>query len=207
MKIVVFGGTGSVGRQVVEQAVEEGHEVTVVTRDRAAVEEHHPRLHAEEGSVFDVGAIAPVIAGHDAVIVTLGGGRKGGVRGRGTGAIIEAMKQTGVRRLIVQSTLGVGDSRGNLNFFWRVPMFGMLLRSAYADHVEQEALTRASGLDWTIVRPGAFTDGPRTGTYRSGFGPHERTNLKISRADVAEFLLAQLTDDTWLRRTPGLAYG
>ena len=206
MKVIVFGGTGTIGRLVVEQAVEQGHEVTLLTRNRALVGPTDPRVHVVEGDVFDARAIAPVIAGHDAVVVTLGGGRKGGVRARGTAAIIEAMRATGVRRLVVQSTIGVGDSREQLNFFWKRLMFGLLLRGAYADHVEQERLTRASGLDWTIVRPGSFTDGPRTGSYRRGFGPQEKTTLKVSRADVAEFVVEQLTDDTWLRQAPSLAY-
>jgi len=206
MKVIVFGGTGTIGRLVVEQAAEQGHEVTLLTRNRALVGPPDPRVHVVEGDVFDARAIAPVIAGHDAVVVTLGGGRKGGVRARGTAAIIEAMRATEVRRLVVLSLIGVGDSRQQLNFFWKRLMFGLLLRGAYADHVEQERLTRASGLDWTIVRPGSFTDGPRTGSYRRGFGPQEKTTLKVSRADVAEFVVEQLTDDTWLRQAPSLAY-
>ena len=206
MKVIVFGGTGTVGRLVVEQAVEQGHEVTLLTRDRARVGPPPARVHVVEGDVFDARAIAPVIAGHDAVVVTLGGGRKGGVRARGTAAIIEAMRATGARRLVVQSLIGVGDSREQLNFFWKRLMFGLLLRGAFADHVQQERLTRASGLDWTIVRPGSFTDGPRTGSYRRGFGPQEKTSLKVSRADVAEFVVEQLTDDTWLRKAPSQAY-
>jgi putative NADH-flavin reductase len=206
MKVIVFGGTGSIGRLVVEQAIEQGAEVTLFTRDRASVRQPDPRVHVVEGNVFDAQALAPVVAGHDAVVITLGGGRNGGVRARGTAAIIEAMRATEARRLVVQSTIGVGDSRAQLNFFWKRLMFGLLLRGAYADHVEQERQTRASGLDWTIVRPGSFTDGPRTGTYRRGFGPQEKTTLKVSRADVAEFVVEQLTDDTWLRQAPSLAY-
>ena len=207
MKIVVFGGTGSIGRLVVQQAMEEGHDVTVFTRSRAAIGLDSPRLRAEQGDVTDVPAVARAVAGHDAVVVTLGGGRKGGVRAPGTAAIIEAMRQTGVRRLIVQSTIGVGDSRANLDLFWKYLMFGAVLRGAYADHVEQERVTRESGLDWTIVRPGAFTDGPRTGQYRRGIDAGERTALKISRPDVAEFVVEQLTDQTWWRKTPAIAYG
>jgi putative NADH-flavin reductase len=206
MKVIVFGGTGTIGRLVVQQAVEQDHEVTLLTRNPSLVGPTDPRVHVVEGDVFDARAIAPVIAGHDAVVVTLGGGRKGGVRARGTAAIIEAMRATEVRRLVVLSLIGVGDSREQLNFFWKRLMFGLLLRGAYADHVEQERLTRASGLDWTIVRPGSFTDGPRTGSYRRGFGPQEKTTLKVSRADVAEFVVEQLTDDTWLRQAPSLAY-
>ena len=86
-------------------------------------------------------------------------------------------------------------------------MFRGLLRQTYADHVGQEDYVRQSRLDWTIVRPGAFRDGKRTGKYRHGFsGTDKTTKLKISRADVADFMLKQLTDDTYLHKTPGLSY-
>lgn len=207
MKVIVFGGTGSIGRLVVGRALELGHEVTVFTRSAASVTQKQPRLTIVEGDVFKIGDVTPTIEGHDAVIVTLGNGSKGNVRSRGTATIVTAMQQTGVRRLIVQSTLGVGDSWENLNFMWKRVMFGLLLRGAYTDHVEQERVTRASGLDWTIPRPAAFVDGQRTGKYRLGFGPHDaKTSLKIARADVADFVVSQLTDDAWLGQTPALAY-
>ena len=86
-------------------------------------------------------------------------------------------------------------------------MFGLLLRRAYADHTRQEELLKDSCLDWTIVRPGAFTDGNRTGAYRHGFPGTDKTiEGKISRADVADFMLRQLTDSTYLHETPGLSY-
>lgn len=117
------------------------------------------------------------------------------------------MVKTGIKRLICQSTLGVGDSRGNLNFFWKCLMFGVLLREAYEDHVIQEDQVVKSDLDWTIVRPAAFTDGDLTGTYRHGFPGSDRTTaLKISRADVADFMLRQLTDNRYHHLTPGLSY-
>lgn len=206
MQVIVFGGTGSVGRFVVDQALEAGHHVALFTRDRSAVSRRHDRLDVVEGSVFDAVAVREAIVGNDAVIVTLGAGSKGGVRARGTDTITGAMREVGVTRIIVQSTLGVGESWANLNFVWKRLMFGMILREVYADHVEQERVTRESGLDWTIARPGAFTDGPRTGTYRRGFGPTpQRKTPKIARADVADFVVSQLTDDTWMHQTPGLA--
>lgn len=86
-------------------------------------------------------------------------------------------------------------------------MFGFFLRAAYADHVSQEEFVRKSSLDWIIVRPAAFTNGERTGTYRHGFpGTDKTTTLKISCADVADFMLNQLSDDTYLHKTPGLSY-
>lgn len=206
MKLAVFGASGSVGRHVVDQALEQGHVVTAVTRDPARIERRQERLHVVRADATDAAGVAAVFDGHDAVIVAIGAGRKGGVRAEGTRVVIDAMCAAGVRRLIVQSTLGAGDSRGNLDFWWKRVMFGLLLRPAYADHQLQERHVRGSGLDWTIVRPAAFTDGPRTGKYRRGFGPDEASSMKIARADVADFLLEQLDSDEYLRRTPAVAY-
>ncbi|MFX0579931.1 NAD(P)-dependent oxidoreductase [Nocardia nepalensis] len=206
MRIAVFGATSTVGRLVVEQALEQGHEVTAFTRNAASVGQRHERLHIAEGNVLDTNSVEKAVAGQDAVLISLGAGRKGVIRAQGTRAVIEAMNRTGVERLICQTTLGVGDSAGNLNFLWKYVMFGMLLRQAYADHVEQEEYVRASNLDWTIVRPSAFTDGPRTNTFRRGFDANEKgLSLRIARADIAAFMLEQLTDATYTHRAPGIS--
>ncbi|WP_280431376.1 NAD(P)-dependent oxidoreductase [Nocardia brasiliensis] len=206
MKIAVFGATSTVGRLVVEQALAEGHQVTAFTRSAAGLTQRHERLDIVEGDVLDSNSVQRAVAGQDAVLVSLGAGRKGVIRAEGTRAVIEAMNRTGVKRLIVQTTLGVGDSKANLNFLWKYVMFGLLLRQAFADHVQQEAYVRASDLDWTIVRPSAFTDGPRTGGFRRGFPAGERgLTLKITRADIAGFMLEQLTDTTYLRQAPGIS--
>ncbi|WP_280414749.1 NAD(P)-dependent oxidoreductase [Nocardia carnea] len=206
MRIAIFGATGTLGRHIVDQALERGYEVTALTRNAARISRVHERLHIVEGDVLDPGAVERAVTGQDAVVVALGNGRKGVVRAEGTRTVIEAMNRAGVKRLICQSTLGAGDSRGNLNFVWKYIMFGLLLRPAYADHQQQESYVRASDLDWTIVRPSAFTDGPRTGTYRHGFGPDVTgLDLKIARADIADFLLDQVTDRTYVHRAPGLS--
>jgi len=207
MKLLIFGATGSIGRHAVEQALEQGHEVTAFTRDAAKVDAKHDHLEIVQGDVMDPESVERAVQGQDVVLCSLGAGRQGGVRAEGTRNIISAMEKAGVRRLICQSTLGVGDSRGNLNALWKYVMFGLLLRPAYADHVEQERYVTESRLDWTIVRPGAFTDGPHTGQYEHGFSGTDKTiTLKISRADVADFMLKQLTDEAYLHKTPGLSY-
>lgn len=207
MKIAIFGATGSVGRLAVTQALEQGHTVTALVRDPEKVETRHESLRLIKGDVLNSSDVEKTVQGQDAVLCILGAGRKGTIRSKGTKTIIDAMQKSGVKRLICQSSLGVGDSRGNLNFLWKYIMFGLLLRAAYADHVLQEEYVMKSGLDWTIIRPAAFTDGPRTGVYRHGFsGTAEGLTLKISRSDVADFLLRQLTDDTYLHKTPGLSY-
>ncbi len=183
MKLLIFGKTGSIGRQLVKQALEQGHMLTAFARDPVRVDIKHANLQVIQGDILDPASVEKAVQGHDAVLCSLGAGLKGAVRSEGTRNIIHAMEKADVRRFICQSTLGVGDSRNNLNFFWKHIMFGLLLRSAYADHVSQENHVKKSHLDWTIVRPGAFTDGERTGQYRHGFpGTDKTTKLKISRA-------------------------
>lgn len=207
MRVLVFGATGSVGRRVVEQGLARGHEVTAFVRDPSKIGVAHERLTVFRGDVLDGASVERAVLGQEAVLCSIGAGRKGGVRSEGTRNIVRAMEGAGVRRLVCQSTLGAGESSGNLDFFWKHVMFGFLLRGASADHERQEAHVKGSDLDWTIVRPAAFTDGGRTGEYRHGFPPSKKgLKLKISRADVAGFMLDQLTNDTYLRRTPGLSY-
>ncbi|HET9494871.1 MAG TPA: SDR family oxidoreductase [Chloroflexia bacterium] len=207
MKVAVFGATGTIGRQLIEQALEQGHTVTAFVRDSAKLDIKSPYLKVVQGDVLDPASVEKAVQGQDAVLCSIGAGRKGTVRSEGTRNIVRAMEKAGVRRLICQSSLGVGDSRGNLNFLWKYVMFGVLLREAFKDHVLQENFVKQSRLDWTIVRPAAFTDGERTGNYHHGFpGTRNGLRLKISRADVADFMLKQLGDSAYLRKTPGLSY-
>jgi putative NADH-flavin reductase len=207
MKLLIFGSTGSIGRPLVEQALEQGYTVTAFARNPAKLDIQHPNLKIIQGNVMDFASVEQTVQGQDAVLCVLGSGRKGTIRSEGTRQIIQAMEKTGVRRLICQTTLGAGESWENLNFFWKYIMFGALLREVLADHQKQENEVMQSHLDWTIVRPGAFVDGDRTGQYRHGFPSNDKTiKLKISRADVADFLLQQLTNDSYLYKTPGVSY-
>ena len=207
MKILIFGSTGSIGRHLISQALEQGHRVTAFARSPDKIDITHENLQVTQGDVMDPTSVEKSVPGHEAVLCSIGAGRKGNIRSEGTKNIVEAMEKAGVRRFICQSTLGVGDSEANLNFLWKYIMFGLLLRPAYLDHIDQENHVMQSSLDWTIVRPAAFTDGPHTGQYKHGFGGTDKTvTLKISRADVADFMLTQLTDATYLHKTPGLSY-
>jgi putative NADH-flavin reductase len=209
MKVVIFGSTGSIGRQLVEQALERGYIVTAFVRDRSKLDIQHANLKVFQGDLMDLVSVEKAVQGQDAVLCAIGSGKKttGTIRSEGTQQIIRAMEKAGVRRLICQTTLGAGDSRENLNFFWKYIMFGFLLRQVYADHIKQENYVMQSFLDWTIVRPGAFVDRNLTGKYRHGFPPTDKTTkLEISRADVADFMLKQVTDDSYLYQTPGLSY-
>ncbi|HET6543834.1 MAG TPA: SDR family oxidoreductase [Chryseolinea sp.] len=207
MRLIIFGSTGSVGRLLVEQALQDNHVVTAFLRDPGKLTIAHTNLKIIRGDVLDYQSVEKAMKNQEVVLCTLGAGSKGTVRAEGTRNIVRAMESNGVKRLICQSTLGAGNSKANLNFFWKHIMFGMLLKQAYMDHELQENYVIQSKLDWTIVRPAAFTDGSRTGNYRHGFGPHEKgLTLKISRADVADFILNQVAQNTYLRKTPGQSY-
>ncbi|MEM0979395.1 MAG: SDR family oxidoreductase [Cyanobacteria bacterium P01_H01_bin.58] len=209
MKLVIFGATGTVGAQVVQQALEQGHTVKAFVRNLAKLDIQHPNLSFAQGDVMDASTVEQAIRGQDAVICVLGSGKKlkSTIRSEGTQQIIQAMEKLGVRRLICQSTLGTGDSWNNLDFYWKYVMFGFILRQVFTDHERQEALVRNSNLDWTIIRPSAFIDGPRTGRYRHSFPSTDRNiTLQISRADVADFILKQLSDQSSLYQAPSLSY-
>jgi len=119
---------------------------------------------------------------------------------------VKAMEDLGVGRLVCQTTLGVGDSWANLNFFWKYIMFGFLLKRAFQDHELQEDYIRESNLDFTIVRPSAFTNGPPTRDLKVGFNADIRNlSLKIPRADIAYFMVAQLSSDKFIKKNVSIS--
>jgi putative NADH-flavin reductase len=125
----------------------------------------------------------------------------------GTQNIVRAMEKLGVKRFVCESSLGIGDSKGQLGFLYNYLVIPILLRNIFADKEVQERVIEESKLDWVIVRPGALTNGPNTGAYRSGFDATDKSiRAKVSRASVADFMLKQLTADVFLRKTPGLSY-
>jgi putative NADH-flavin reductase len=209
MKLIIFGSTGGTGRELLKQALEQGHDAVAYARNPARIDDiKHANLQVVRGDVLDPAAVESAVAGQEVVLSTIGAGAgRTTLREDGTRNIVEAMERTGVKRLISQSSLGVGDSRANLSFFTKYVIVAVFLRHAFADHERQEAIVKQSSLDWTIVRPPHLTDGPHTGAYRHGFPTTERRITgKISRADVADFMLKQLTDDTYLHQTPGVSY-
>ncbi len=208
MKVIVFGATGSIGRLAVERLLEDGHTVTAFSRHPDRLGFTHSQLRPFAGDALNPADMSDAVKGQEAVVVTLGAGasRKSRIRSEGTRAIIDAMRAHGVRRLVCQSTLGAHESWANLNFFWKRIMFGLLLKPVHRDHELQETLVRDSGLDWTLVRPAAFTDGPATGLFREGFGPSERgLKLKIARADIADFLRRQVVERGYLDRAVAIS--
>lgn len=205
MRIAVFGATGGTGRQVVEQALTAGHAVVALARDPARLALQDARLTVVQGDVLDRSRVDETIAGADVVIVSLGNTANNPdyIVSRGTEVIVDAMTSAGgPRRLIVVSSLGVGESRDQVPFAFKMLM-NTVLKKAMEDKERQETLVKASGFDWIIVRPGGLTNGPATGSYKSGVDV-KLTAGQVSRADVAAFVLQQLDDDTYLRQAPAI---
>ena len=203
MKLLLLGATGGTGRHLVTQALDAGHDVTVLARSRAAVSTQHPRLRIVQGEVTTGHGLAEAIRGQDAVISAIGRGRSfksDQLIQRSVPALLTAMEAGGVRRLIFTSALGVGESVKDAPLVARL-FFRTLLRDIYADKLVGDGMIRRSGLDWTIVQPSKLTDGPLTGKYRSGERVPLRGMASISRADTAHFLLSQLADRNSVGKT------
>ena len=203
MQLAVFGGSQGIGLNCIQQALAHGHRVTALARTPAKITLTHPNLTLIAGDVLDAEAVARVVAGQDAVINSLGAtaDNPDDICTQGTRRILAAMQQHGVRRLITVTALGVGDSYDSVPLFFKA-IIKTALRKAYADKESQERLIMGSDRDWIIVRPGGLSDDPATGNYRLG---HDVRAGRVSRADVAAFVLTQLSDDAYLRQAVGIS--
>lgn len=206
MDVLVVGGTGGSGRAAVDALRAKGHRVTVLARRAQAELGATPGVRAMDGDATVAGDVASAVRGQDAVVVALGiaesplrvrlrgpAGTPLDVRSRGTAAVVAAMREHGVRRLVVQSSYGVGETRDRLPLSSRL-VFALLLKPQIADHEVQERIVRESGLDWTLVQPVYLTDGEEPAATAAD-GSVE--GMKVSRRAVGGVLarLATASDD------------
>ncbi|MFB9834136.1 NAD(P)-dependent oxidoreductase [Actinoallomurus acaciae] len=221
MKLTIFAATGGIGRQLFEQAIAAGHDVTAVARNPRSLT-GAARLVAADLTAADPAVLASAVDGSDAVLSGLGPRKprsEAGITSRGTKAILTAMQTTGVRRIVVVSAAPIGTvpSPGRPNppkhdpgdgFFMRHlgSRFARTMFSAhYADLAVMEDLVRESGLDWTISRPPQLTDKPLTGTYRTAYGQNIRGGTHASRANVAHHMLAVIEQPSAIKQVIGIA--
>jgi putative NADH-flavin reductase len=204
VKLLVLGATGKTGQQIVSQALEAGHHVTVVARDRSKVTTEHPRQQVVTGDcVTGAPALAESMRGQDAVISAIGRGysfKSEQLIAQSVPGIIAALQAANVQRLMFTSAVGVGDSYKDAPLMAKV-FFRTLLRGIYADKLIGDNLIRASDLEWTIVQPTQLTDGPLTKRYRSGERLALAGKAQISRADTAHFILDRINDAMTIRKT------
>lgn len=209
MKVLIFGATGGTGRQLVTQALEQGHTVTACVRVTATLGIKHDNLSVFQGNVLDEQAVLSAVFGKDVVISALGS-RTPGLPDliQGTRNILAAMAQCEVRRSLWVTSFGTGESLRQMSWLARNLIVKGFLRAAIAEKEIQERLIRESAGDWIIARPGGLTDGLRTGVYRviPSAAKEQVGRPEISRADVADFILKNVTGDTYVRQAVGLSY-
>ena len=211
MNIVVFGANGPTGRLLTQQALDAGHRVTALTRRSADFPLAHPSLTVVQGDVLDATDVDAVLEGQDVALSALGvpyGRTPVTVYSEGARNILSAMKRHGVRRFAgITSSATEPNPRPQGGFFFEKVLqpfvIGVLGRTVYQDMRRMEALVRASDIDWTIVRPSGLFDADAVSDYRAGEGHVDGTFT--SRADLADLLLRQATDDTWARRIVAIA--
>lgn len=208
MNIIVFGATGKTGQELVTQGLELGHRVTAFVRNPSAITLTHPNLRVVQGNITDAQSLREAVVGQDAALSGLGSSdlKRHPEVTEGIRQLVSILEASGPRRFIYCSSLGVGDSLQAMRPVFRYAIVPLLLKNPLLDHEEREKIIRASSLEWTIVRPGNLTLGPRTGVYKHGKFEPGTFSSRISRADVAQFMLTQLTDDTYFRQSPGVSY-
>ncbi len=205
MKVLVIGAAGRTGRAVVEKAIAAGHVVTAFAHD-AFASEAGDGVRVFGGDATDRASLDKAMVGQDAVIDTIGGKnpyRETTLERSVAGAVAASMKANGVKRLIVISSFGVGDSADQASWFVEHVIVPTWLRGSTADKAAMEAVVRASGIAFVIIRPAMLTDDAATGSVKV-FEAHE-TAHKITRTDVAQFCVDQLTNDTHVGRAVTIA--
>ncbi len=208
MRITIFGATGIVGSAITREALAQGHEVTVLTRDARKVKTAGDRLTVVEGDVTDPATVRQVVSGADAVIQSLGIGGKGDGRpttfvSDANRLIMEEMNRMNVRRLIAISVIGAGDSLYFLPWIYRklMPLMMKWFRAIIDDKDRMEPMIERSGLDWTIVRCTTVKDIPPKGRVTASLDGKGIT-YSIAAPDMAKFVVSQLSDSRFLFKAP-----
>jgi len=212
MRVTVFGATGKIGSRVVARLLADGHEAVVFVRNPAKLGDLAGRVTAIEGQLSDPDAVGRAVAGSDAVISALGPDlslfAKGTPVADGTRTIVAAMQRHGVRRYIGLGTPSAADPRDSPRR--RIPR----LTAWVARHHIWNAMTElyamtdavaSSSLEWTVARITNPVDAPSRGTLRAGFVGRDDVGWRMSREDIAAFLVGQLTDATYLRAMPAIS--
>ncbi|GAB2798697.1 uncharacterized protein YbjT (DUF2867 family) [Hymenobacter luteus] len=212
MDLLILGATGPTGRLLVKQALRDGHIVTALVRNPAALADMAaPRLQVLAGDVLQPATLPAALAGQQAVLSALGQGRgtqRTTLFSEGGRNVIEAMRAAGVKRFIGLTSAGVPAHDPSFTWFYKYLIRGILLRHVYADMILFEAYLRqqAQDIDWTVVRPSTLIDQPDKEEYRVAEGRLPSGGSRITREHVAEFMLEQLSSEQYRHQAPTLAY-
>ena len=210
MKILIVGGTGKTGRELIKQGLEKGYTLTVLARKPGKLKITDPDLKVIRGNVLKPENVEEAVRGQDVILSALGHKRffiKTSILSKGTANIIQAMEKNKVSRLLCITSLGINDSKFRFGLYYTLFTIPFILFFYFRDKAKQEKMIMNSSLDWTIIRPGQLTNGRRREKYKTGEGPGSYILTKlISRADVAHFMLSQSGDRTFVHKAVGIIY-
>lgn len=210
MNILIIGGTGKTGRHIIDQALQQGHIVTTLVRNPFKLKLKHPNLKILRGNILQPKEVEAAVKGQDTVLSALGHKRffiPTSTLSKGTANLIGAMEKHDVKRLVCITSLGINDSRFRLGLYYTLFVIPIIIFFYFLDKSKQEKIIMKSTLDWTIVRPAQLTNGKMRSNFLHGpnLGNYILTKM-ISRADVAQFMLQQLSNKQYLHKAVGIHY-
>lgn len=209
MNVLIIGASRGIGAELCKQTLDADHTVTVLARHPATMQITDTNLTVTQGDILQAHTVSSAVQGKDAVCVTIGTPitfSPVSVFSQGIIHVIAAMNEHQVRKLICVTGIGAGDSKGHGGFLYDRIFKPLLLKTIYEDKDRQEKYIQESGLDWVIARPAGLTNGPRTGTYRVLTDLSGVTAKRISRADVADFIVRELSEMKYTGKAPLLTY-
>jgi uncharacterized protein YbjT (DUF2867 family) len=210
-RVLVIGASRGIGLETVKALLAAGNNVRALARSASKIALGDPHLEKVDGNALEQATVARALSGVDAVVQSLGVdfGPDAVLKGttlfsKATRVLVDAMRASGVKRLIAVTGFGAGDSRGHGGLLYEALLFPLFLKRVYDDKDVAEQMIKASGLDWTIARPGVLTSGPARGGYQVLTEPSTWRAGFITRADVADFLANQVADRSYVGKTPVL---
>lgn len=210
MNILIIGSTGGTGTRLVKQALERGFKVTAFARNPSKIKIKHEHLNVLKGDVLNPDSLNEAMINQGAVLCALGHKQffyPNKILSGGTKNIIKAMEKNKVKRLICETSLGIGKSAGKMGLYYTFFVIPFILPFYFWDKRKQEKIIQSSSLEWTIVRPGALNNKKARGTYKEGFNIGNWIyTVRISREDVAEFMLNQIEDKKYVNLAPGICW-
>ena len=212
MKVILFGATGFSGQGILEEALKQGHEVTILVRDASKIAIKHKNLTLVEGNVLDPQIVASVLHHQEAVIQCLGVGGKGDGKpstfiSDATKVIVDEMQKQNIKRLIAMSNVGAGNSIAFQPWFFTkiiLPYFMKWLKVIIEDKNRMEPIIMNSNLDWTIVRCPNIVDKPAKGTCQATLDG-KGLKLSITLLDLSKFMVDQLNQTAFIKQAPSLS--